>query len=674
MNSIHRMAGLLVMLVLLLSNLSQVVYVSEAQTTTVTTTSTITSTVTSYTTVTSSTVTRTVTGTRTTYTTSTTTVDVTSTYTSTQTVATTVTRTTTTTITEQQTQDTTPPTVRVIAPNGGERLSPGSVFRIRWEASDNVGVTSVYIRLYQEGVMRVIIADNLQNTGYYDWTVPNRPGSNYKIVVIARDAAGNFGEDESNGTFEIVGATATAILQVGIRHTYIGDLRIWVGVEGGREVLIWNRAGGNTKDLFGEWDLLSPQLGFTTNDLPPSESRRWYLRIRDEAGGDEGRLEYFRIVYQGQTYESQDHPEIKDFQEARAWIPSRGVPSLPDLTVRDVSFSPQTVSQGGSITVSWTETNIDTGNAGPYRVGIYLGVSEYGRDYLLGSFNRDGLAAGDSKSYTQTFTIPSSVPPGGYYVTVFTDDLGAVSERNEENNIGSSTPNRLTVGPPLFTVEKIFVVDQQLGYELKLTVNGPKVGTVKRPATYVITFELLKNGEPSELWWIKSGLIHIAYDRRNGPDISQPISIDRRQHRSGWHTLTGALDLAEHLEIIKEITLGHILSNIPYFNLVYGWLNFILQLFGIRDRPPSPPEEIFNNRMRFITEEVPIIGTDGGLVLADRCNAYRVTFTATFYSSGEEANKFYMWAWVRISNPDGSYQTRIITPVIDFSTNVASPQ
>jgi hypothetical protein len=57
---------------------------------------------------------------------------------------------------------TTPSTVRVIKPNGGERLSPG-----------------------------------------HDWTVSDRPGSNYKIVVIARDAAGNFGEDESYGTFEI---------------------------------------------------------------------------------------------------------------------------------------------------------------------------------------------------------------------------------------------------------------------------------------------------------------------------------------------------------------------------------------------------------------------------------------------------------------------------------------
>jgi hypothetical protein len=222
-------------------------------------------------------------------------------------------------------RDTTPPTVRVIAPNGGERLTPGSVFRIRWEASDNVGVTRVRIWLHHAGIAWMI-ADNLPNTGYYDWTVPDRPCSDCRIMVIAWDAAGNSGEDISDGTFEIVGAT---------------------------------------------------------------------------------------------------------------------VP-LPDLTVRDVSFSPQTVSQGGSITVSWTEANIGSGNAGPYRVGVYLGVSEYGRDYLLGSLNRDGLVAGGSRSATQTFTIPSNVPPGIYYVTVFIDSQGDVSESNEGNNVGSST-NRVTV-------------------------------------------------------------------------------------------------------------------------------------------------------------------------------------------------------------------------------------
>jgi hypothetical protein len=416
MNSIRRMAGLLVMLVLLLSNLSNVVYVSEAQTTTVTTTSTITSTVTSYTTVTSSTVTRTVTGTRTTYTTSTTTADVTSTHTSTQTVATTVTRTTTTTITEQQTQDTIRPTVRVIAPNGGERLSPGSVFRIRWEASDNVGVTSVYIRLYQEGVMRVIIADNLPNTGYYDWTVPNRPGSNYKIVVIARDAAGNFGEDESDGTFEIVGAAVTAILQIGIRHTYIGDLRIWVGVEGGREVLIWNREGGSAQNLFREWDLL--QLGFTTNDLPPSESRRWYLRIRDEANRDEGRLEYFRIIYQGQTYESQEHPEIRDYQEVRAWIS----PTTPQPFDFRISVLPSSrmviVGEIATFTV-----RVDLVSGSPEQVHLSVSGLPSG---TTGSFN----PASGTPTFTSTLSIRTSsiTPPGQYSITIRASGGGQTRE------------------------------------------------------------------------------------------------------------------------------------------------------------------------------------------------------------------------------------------------------
>jgi hypothetical protein len=110
-------------------------------------------------------------------------------------------------------RDTTPPTVRVIAPNGGERLTPGSVFRIRWEASDDFGVTKVRIWLHQAGAAWMI-ADNLPNTGYYDWTVPDRPGSDCKIMVIAWDAAGNSGEDISDGTFEIAQEQRTVTVTV----------------------------------------------------------------------------------------------------------------------------------------------------------------------------------------------------------------------------------------------------------------------------------------------------------------------------------------------------------------------------------------------------------------------------------------------------------------------------
>jgi len=106
-------------------------------------------------------------------------------------------------IQQQQQQDIIPPTVRVLAPNGGETLTVGQTFRIRWEASDNVGVSHVHIWLFLGGSQVAVIATNHPNTGYLDWTVPNRPGTGYRIRIAAVDGAGNAGVDDSDGTFNI---------------------------------------------------------------------------------------------------------------------------------------------------------------------------------------------------------------------------------------------------------------------------------------------------------------------------------------------------------------------------------------------------------------------------------------------------------------------------------------
>jgi hypothetical protein len=701
-----------------------------------------------------------------------------------------------------QPPDTTPPTVRVIAPNGGETLFPGNVFRIRWEASDNVGVTKVHIWLFQGNEQVMVIARDLPNTGYYDWTVPNRPGTNYRIRIAAVDAAGNAGYDDSDGTFEIGGevrvsaqiislttdknqynpgetvrirytirntgdvrielrmvveivdpsgrsvydsnrlgqdrrhdldpgqtasgeftwtipadavpgtyevraslrhwniwdivfdyrwgdrpgprftvqAAATATLQVGIRHTYIGDLKIWVGVEGGREVLIWNREGGGTRDLFREWNLL--QLGFTVNDLPPSESKRWYLRIRDEAGGDEGRLEYFRIIYQGRTYESQDHPEIRDYQEVRAWIPSRGAPSLPDLTVRNVNFSPQTVSQGGSITVSWTEVNIGSGNAGPYRVGIYLGVSEYGRDHLLGSFNRDGLVAGGSRSYTQTFTIPSSVPPGSYYVTVFIDDLRAVSEANEENNIGSSTPNRLTVQQRLRIYwSKIYNVREDRN--LVISLVGPDVVKVNERARFILSVaitypdgRIVGLGENDIDPGLQTGIYlrdvstFIGLSRRNGPNYfapsDMPVPIIFFAKRLGpfgvgeppsWYNYD--YEKIVWMGQMRDLfNLGFLTAITVSFGIVFqhamrslqglqNFLSFFANLLGIVTVPPSPPQSLLDiNRYALLFGNWPLPPRFILNIAGYKVTAFTQFFDFEFITSGR--NEIAMWVSVHV--------------------------
>jgi len=160
------------------------------------------------------------------------------------------------------------------------------------------------------------------------------PGTYYIRVV-------EYGENDEIPEYHlklsVTPKPAGAILKIGIRHSYIGDLRIWVGVEREgekKEKLIWNREGGSRDNIFKEWDLF--ELGFTQDDLPPSENKRWYLKVRDEASGDEGRIEYFRIIYRGKVYESQDHPEIRDHQEAIAWMPSKPSPEWEVLILERI--------------------------------------------------------------------------------------------------------------------------------------------------------------------------------------------------------------------------------------------------------------------------------------------------------------------------------------------------
>ena len=101
--------------------------------------------------------------------------------------------------------DTTPPTVAVSAPNGGESWDAGTVHAITWSASDDVGVTAVDI-LYSTtgaGGAYTSIATGEPNDGTYDWTVPNDPSSNAYVKVVAWDAASNSAEDVSNGSFSI---------------------------------------------------------------------------------------------------------------------------------------------------------------------------------------------------------------------------------------------------------------------------------------------------------------------------------------------------------------------------------------------------------------------------------------------------------------------------------------
>jgi len=95
--------------------------------------------------------------------------------------------------------DTTPPSVTVITPNGGEILVGNAASTVTWTATDTGGIAVVDIYLsVDDGSSYQPIALGLTNTGTYTWYVPNRPTLTAYVRVVATDNAFNTGHDESD--------------------------------------------------------------------------------------------------------------------------------------------------------------------------------------------------------------------------------------------------------------------------------------------------------------------------------------------------------------------------------------------------------------------------------------------------------------------------------------------
>lgn len=108
--------------------------------------------------------------------------------------------------------DATPPVVTLSTPDGGETIACGSVKAITWNATDNVGVTTVDVHYSLNGGSTwTPLATGIANTGTYGWSVPNTPSATARVRVRARDLVGNLGSDSSAANFTIADQTAPAL-------------------------------------------------------------------------------------------------------------------------------------------------------------------------------------------------------------------------------------------------------------------------------------------------------------------------------------------------------------------------------------------------------------------------------------------------------------------------------
>jgi len=95
------------------------------------------------------------------------------------------------------------PSVRVLSPNGGEKLLIGSHHTIRWTVSSQIENCSIYYSIDGGYTFNLIVSLSSEITSY-DWTVPNAPSQQCRIQVIGTDVPQTFStNDLSDYNFEI---------------------------------------------------------------------------------------------------------------------------------------------------------------------------------------------------------------------------------------------------------------------------------------------------------------------------------------------------------------------------------------------------------------------------------------------------------------------------------------
>jgi len=156
------------------------------------------------------------------------------------------------------------------------------------------------------------------------------------------------------------------------------------------------------------------------------------------------------------------------------------------------STTATTVAAGANFTLSNTAQNQGGSSAGSFTIAFHLSSNAtYGDgDDVVITQTRSvaSLAIGATSAASTTLTVPSSTPPGPYYVCAMADSAGTVAESNETNN-------SLCTGTPI----------QVSGPDLVMTAVTPNASTVNQGAMLSVTNTAQNQG------LLPAGAFRIAY-------------------------------------------------------------------------------------------------------------------------------------------------------------------
>lgn len=126
------------------------------------------------------------------------------------------------------------------------------------------------------------------------------------------------------------------------------------------------------------------------------------------------------------------------------------VPPMPDLSPVAVTFGPTALEAGQDVTVVERVRNAGVVDAMNVRVGVYLSPNPIvsTSDVLLGSRTIASLSPGSESESVSVYSLPAGLSTGSWTLAVIADDLDALPEPNEGDNLLLAAGHLDVVGSP----------------------------------------------------------------------------------------------------------------------------------------------------------------------------------------------------------------------------------
>ncbi len=171
-------------------------------------------------------------------------------------------------------------TIEITTPNGGERWQAGTSQNLTWQSS---GIQKVKIELTSNnGLTWNVVADNVSNTGAYEWNVPNSLST--QCLIRISDAQDGDPTDQSNGLFRIVPKPELKIIYPNGGETWtagVVDTIRWQSI--GVENVIIESSSNNGITWFTVVEKTPSSGSYVTSFT--KEGTEYKIRIHDKENG-----------------------------------------------------------------------------------------------------------------------------------------------------------------------------------------------------------------------------------------------------------------------------------------------------------------------------------------------------------------------------------------------------